>query len=181
MLQLFSKFFAAPSLLIFILIASGCGSGDEKFKNVYNNYRFDTAVINKLPLYDSLASFVSANIALFHKYTDTSEAYQAFRYMPTAYDAGVYRQLPAELDSGISPIYKALGEHFIYGFDVFKDSTIKIYIRAYPVKKTMVDIEENLAYYPTGKKMKQREFPVKDTVLNKQWQYWVRLNEQGLF
>jgi len=181
MLLMFSKFLKASLLLLFIYIAAGCGSGDDQLKNVYNNYRFDTAVIKKLPLYDSLARTISANLPLFHKYIDTTEAYKAFRYMPAAYEAGVYRQLPPELDSGISPIYTALGEHFIFGFDVFKDSTIKIYIRMYPVEKTMVDIAENLGYYPAGKKMKQREFPVKDTVLNTHWQYWVRLDQQGLF
>ncbi len=181
MLYLFSKFFKASLLLIFIYIASGCGSGDEKFKTVYDNYRFDTAVIKKLPLYDSLARTISASQPLFQKYIDTSESFRAFRYMPAAYQEGVYRQLPPELDSGISPIYKALGDNFIYGFDLYKDSTIKIYIRAYPVKKTMVDIEENLAYYPEDKKVKQRAFPLKDTTLNKHWQYWVRFNEQGLF
>jgi len=180
MLHLFSKFFAASSLLI-LLIASGCGSGDEKFKNVYNNYRYDTAVINKLPLYDSLARAISANIPLFQKYTDSGEAYQAFRYMPGVFEAGVYTKLPAEADTSIGRIFTALGAHFIYGFDIFKDSTIKIYIRAYPVKKTMVDIEEHLAYYPAGTGMKKREFPLKDTVLNKHWQYWVRLDQQGLF
>jgi len=115
------------------------------------------------------------------KAIDTNEAYQAFRYMPASFETGVFARLPPEAGTKIGQYYTALGTNFIAGFDLFKDSTIKIYIRRLTADTAMLDIEENLSYYPAGKNIRPREFPVKDTVLNRNWQYWIWFNERGLF
>lgn len=100
--------------------------------------------------------------------------------MPAAYEKGVFNQLPKEAGTTIGHWFTALGKD-IFAFDLFKDSTIKIYIRRLSSDTALLDIEENLSFYPEGKKIRPREYPVKDTVLNPHWQYWIRFNEPGLF
>ena len=101
--------------------------------------------------------------------------------MPLSNEADVFTKLPPEAATKIDQYFTKLGKDFIDGFDVFKDSTIKIYIRSSPSETSQVDIEENLSYYPNGSNILRREFPVKDTILNKHWQYWIRFNKRGLF
>jgi hypothetical protein len=175
------NFFTGTVLLLFLYLLAGCSSGKNKTLSVYNTYPFDTTVINKLPLYDSLAAAITAKLPALLNLLDTSEAYQAFRYMPAAYETGVFNQLPPEAGTTIGQYFTALGKQHIFAFDLFKDSTIKIYIRRLSSDTALLDIEENLSFYPAGKTIRPREYPVKDTLLNTHWQYWIRFNEPGLF
>lgn len=171
-------------LIAFILLlftAAGCRTKSEDIIPAFNNFKFDAKVIEKLPVYDSLASAISAKISLFHKNIQADDAYHAFRYMPASNEVEVFKTLPAEIGIDINGYFTKLGKDFIYAFDVFKDSTIKIYIRNYSLEKTKVDISENLSYFPVARPIGRRDYPVKDTVLNGHWQYWVRFDKDGLF
>jgi hypothetical protein len=138
-------------------------------------------VIEKLPVYDSLVSAILGNFASFKKLINENDSYRAYKYMPLSNEADVLTKIPQDADSRIARYYDKLGKNFIYGFDVFRDSTIKIYIRTIPSKRSQIDIEENLSYYPAGNKIQRRQFPVKDTILNKHWQYWTIFNKGSLF
>jgi len=161
--------------------AAGCHPDSDKVLPAYNDYKFDPGVIEKLPVYDSLASAIIEKIYLFQKNINENDAYQAFRYMPASFEADVFTTLPKGAGTDIDQYFTKLGKNFIYGFDVFKDSTIKIYVRSRPLETALIDIEENLSYYPTGTKIRQREYPVRDTILNPHWQYWAWINKQPLF
>ncbi len=176
--RLFSKCFFAIGLTY---AAGSCKAKGDLMMPAYNNYKFDAKVIEKLPLYDSLANAIFAKIPVFRNNIDSNEAYQAFRFMPASNEKAVFKKLPAEAGTEIDRYIAQLGKDFFYGFDIFKDSSIKIYVRHQTVQKTKVEIEENLSYYPVGKKMKEREYPIKDTVLDKHWQYWTRFDAPGLF
>ena len=179
MQHFFRTLFIRSSMLLFLLAAAGCKT-ENKALTAYRNFKFDTMVIEKLPLYDSLASAILEKAPIIHKYIHDDDSYRAFRYMPASSEAEVFRKLPIELGTDIDRYFTTLGKNFIYAFDVFKDSTIKIYVRSHTLE-TKVELEENLSYYPAGKKLRQREYPAKDTVLNTHWQYWARFNNQGLF
>jgi hypothetical protein len=179
MLHFFCTSFLRALLLLFIFAAAGCKT-ENKALTAYRNYTFDTSVINKLPIYDSLASAIAEKIKLIHTLINDDDAYHAFRYMPASNEAEVFKKLPPELGTDIDRYFNQLGINFIYAFDVFKDSTIKIYVRSRTLE-TKVDMEENLSYYPEGKNIRQREYPVKDTILNLHWQFWVGFNNQGFF
>jgi hypothetical protein len=179
--MLFRNIFNRFTLLLLLSAAAGCNADKNIITPVYNSYAFDTLVIKKLPLYDSLATAISKNLSVLLKATDTSEYNGAFRYMPVSNDPGVLKKLPENAAPEIGRYYAALGGNFIFGFDLFRDSTIKIYIRRRLSEMAPVDIEENLAYYPSANGIKKRTFPVKDTVLNKYWQYYTRFNKQGFF
>lgn len=95
-----------------------------------------------------------------------------------SFDGGTAK-LPSDLIADIKLLNQKLGDNYFDGFDVFKDSTIKLYVRR-GQSETGVEIVENLSYYPDGAKIRDRSFPVKDTILNKHWQYWVLFFKPGI-
>lgn len=138
-------------------------------------------MIQKLPIYDSLASAILEKFPFFKQHINEKDSYRAYKYMPLSDQSDVFRELPVETGPRIDHYFTKLGKDFIYGFDIFKDSTIKIYIRRSSSEKSQVDIEENLSYYPLRSNMRRREYPIKDTILNEHWQYWSRFKKPGLF
>ena len=179
MLHLFCKSSLKTLLLLSLFFAAACKT-ENKALTAYKNHSFDTMVINKLPLYDSLASAILEKIPLIHKYIHEDNAYHAFRYMPASGEAEVFKKIPPELGTDIDHYINKLGKDFIYAFDVFKDCSIKIFVRRQTLE-TKVDLQENLSYYPVGKSTQQMEYPEKDTILHMQWQYWARFDNPGLF
>lgn len=166
-------------ILLFALI--GCKAKSDKIIPAYTNFKFDSKVIEKLPAYDSLAAAILKEIRLFQVKVTEGDDYHAFRYMPTSNEPEVHKKLPDQIGANFSHYLSNIGSDFIYGFDVFKDSSIKIYVRKRIINSTKVEIEENLSYYPAGNSKKQRDYPIKDTVLNKHWQYWARFDTPDLF
>lgn len=172
--------FIGSAALFFLIVTGGCDSGPDNTRPVYDAYRFDQKVIEKLPVYDSLAVAILKKLPLFH-ILNGNDSNQAFRYSPLSDESAVFKRLPPEAGTDIDRYFTQLGTNFIKGFDVFHDSTIKIYIRTVPPGSSKVNIEEHLSYYPAGTKMKQRDFPFKDTILNDRWQYWARFSKPELF
>lgn len=179
MTQIISRFFTGSSLLL-LLFTTGCKTKSDSIIPAFNDYKFDTRVIEKLPLYDSLAAAISGKIQLFHKHIDADASYQAFRYMPASTEDEVFKILPPDIGIDMDQYFNKLGKDFIIAFDVFKDSSIKIYIRR-STSKAEVDMMENLSYFPGNAKIHRRDYPIKDTVLNPHWLYWVRFDKGGLF
>jgi hypothetical protein len=161
-----------PLILYFFLVA-GCGTGPGEKKAIYNNYEFDKQVIEKLPVYDSLVFAIIKNAPSFQRYIKDNDSYRAYRYLIASDSNELFKKLPAEEATRINQFNALLGKNFIRGFDLFKDSSIRIDIRKHISEKDQVEILENLSYYPPGANIRRREFPVKDTILNKNWQYWI--------
>ena len=174
------RFLTKLSLVLFLFSVAGCGTGKKDVKEEYNSYKFDQQVIDKLPLYDSLVSAIIENFSSFQKYIKKEDSYRAFRYMPSSDDDEFFKKLPPEAAPKIDPYFSRLGKDLIYGFDVFKDSSIKIYVRKRFLAGSEIDIRENLSY-SSGANIRDRVFPEKDTTLNKNWQYWTWFGKRGLF
>lgn len=177
---LFRKFLIVFSMVIFLFTVAGCDTGEKAVREEYNNYKFDQQVIDKLPLYDSLVSSIIGNFPEFAKFIKDKDSYRSFRYIPASEDPDVFIKLPPAAEPKITPYYNRIGKEFISGFDVFKDSSIKIHVRKRLSQETEVDIVENLSYY-SGGNIRERIFPEKDTALNKNWQYWAWFGKRGLF
>jgi hypothetical protein len=175
------KILSRSSLLVFLFAAASCHTKSDDIIPAFNNFKFDAQVIEKLPLYDSLASAIEGKIHSFHTHIDDNASYHAFRYMPDSKDAEVFKTLPPDIGINVDQYFTKISKDLIIAFDVFKDSSIKIYIRRSRLEKTEVDITENLSYNPVANKLRRRDYPIKDTILNPHWLYWVRFDKDGLF
>lgn len=180
MLQNVKLFLITAVGLCTLFAATGCDSGPDKTRPAYENYQFNQKVIDRLPAYDSLAAVILKRLPLLRQ-INGNDSNTIFRYMPESTESEVFKRLPGEAGTEMDEQFSKLGKGFIYGFDVFSDSSIKIYVRKTSVDSMKLDIEENLSYYPAGINMRQREFPIKDSILNKHWQYWASFNRRGLF
>ena len=180
MQYLILQFLKIFSLLLFLFTVAGCDTGEKEVEKEYSNYKFDQQVIDKLPLYDSLVSAIIDNFPSFAKFIKDEDSYRSFRYIPASEDPDVFIKLPPAAAPQIMPYYNRIGKDFIYGFDVFKDSSIKIHVRSRFLPESKVDIAEHLSYY-SGGNIRDRIFPEKDTTLNKNWQYWTSFGKRGLF
>ena len=180
MLNLLRQILTSFSLVSFMFLLPGCDTGTKAVKAEYDNYRFDQQVIDKLPLYDSLVMAIKANFPAFNRFIKDDDSYRAFRYRPASDDPEVFIKLPPAAVPGVTPCYNRLGKDFIFGFDVFKDSSVKILVRKKRSPGTEVDITEYLSYYNRGN-IRDRVFPEKDSTLNKNWQYWAWFGKQFLF
>ncbi len=180
MVNRFRRSITILALLFSFCFIVGCHSDSGEVSSLYNQYRFDPNVIEKLPLYDSLVSAILEKSSFFKQSIDEKSSYRAYKYRPLSDDADAVKELPQEVAAKINLYYNKLGNNFIYGFDVFKDSTIKIGIRRNESNTSSVNILEYLSYYPLGTNIQKREFPVKDTILNEHWQYWVFFDKPRL-
>ena len=162
-----------------VMAIVSCSSNSGSIIDSYNNFRFDRKVIAKLPVYDSLANIIYQNISLFKRNTAEGDDYHAFRYMPGEKESDGFSQLPPVVAPLVNGQLALLDSSLLKGFDVFRDSSIKIYIRA--SEAGSIETVESLSFFPPGKNIKRREPPVKDTVLNERWLYWARFDKNGLF
>ena len=168
-------------IILYLFLAASCNSDSEKTTTIYNNYQFDKQVIENLPVYDSLVHAILENYPILQLHINEEESYRAYRYMALSDSNNLFKKLPRDGAVKINEYFTQLGKNFIYGFDLFKDSTIKIYIRSSFSEKDQVEIKESLSYYPPGRNIRRREFPVKDTMLNKNFQYWISFDKPSPF
>ena len=110
--------------IIFLFILASCGH--KNLRTTFNNYHFDQQVINRLPEYDSLASILIQHYPTVAQFNYDKNAY---RYIPSEDGNDLYKVFPSEAGDKIKQHLAKLGTDFIYGFDCFKDTTIRIMIR----------------------------------------------------
>ena len=161
-----------------VIFFGSCHSNSGNIIDSYNSFKFDKKIVEKLPVYDSIASVVLQHIHLFKRNTGESSDFHGFRFRLNDKE-NKFNQLPALAAPAINSQIALLGNELMKGFDVFKDSSIKIYLRS--ALHNDIETEENLSFYPPGKKIIRREPPIKDTVLNERCIYWARFNNQGFF
>jgi hypothetical protein len=178
MLYLSRNLLTILSLLFFLFTVAACDHGEKEVKAEFAAYKFDQQVIDKLPLYDSLVAVIIQNFPAFGKFITGDDGNRSFLYIPSTQEPDIFIKLPPAAASKVSPYFDRPGKDFIYGFEIFRDSTIKILVRTRLTEKTKVDITESMSYYPGGK-IRRREFPDKDTLLNTNWQYWARFNKHS--
>ena len=168
-------------IILCLLLTVSCGPGAKETSFDLSSYQYDKQVINLLPVYDSLVVTILENYPSLQHLIKEDESYRAYRYMSYTDSSDLFKIIPRLGATTINEYFTQLGKNFIYGFDLFKDSTIKIYIRKVLSEKDQVFVSENLSFYPTGTKIRRREFPIKATLLNKNWLYWIRLDKPDLF
>ena len=154
-----------------LLLAISC-----RPKSTYDfaNHKFDQKVIDKIPIYDSLAKLLIQNFPSIQEYFKQNPSYH---YEPYWDSVDLYKRFPQESAAHIDKVYHLLGDNFIYAFEVFRDSSVRFSIRDSYNKEHQLTIREYLSYYPNGATSKKRDFLFKDTIVNKNWLYWVLFDE----
>jgi hypothetical protein len=154
------------------ILQTGCRNSD--LNSTFKNHQFDKQVIERLPVYDSLANTILANYpsAQFNHRTNS------YRYIPNLDGNDLYKVFSKEAGDKVKQLLTQLGPNLGYGFECYKDSTMKFLIRDTYIGKNHLSIRERLSYYPPGKNIRHREFPIKDTILTNHWQYWISFEEE---
>lgn len=158
--------------IAFVFAAVACGHKD--LHTTFNNYHFDRQVVMKLPLYDSLVNVIMPNYPAPHQFNNGKTSY---RYVPASDGNELYKVFPQQKGDQIKHYLNQLGAELVYGFECYKDTTIKIMIRDIYIQKDHVNISERLSYFPAGKEIRKKDFPIKDSILNDHWQYWIAFDE----
>jgi hypothetical protein len=165
------------TILLLLFITVSCRSKFSKFD--FKNYKYDKQVIQKLPIYDSLVSVILKNYSSIEPYIKTQSSYS---YIPLQHGNDLYKQFPREAAVKIRKYLNQIGDSLVSQFEVYKDSTIKFHIKDIFIQSYHITIMERLSYYPTGNGIKRRQYPDKDTLLKKNWQYWIAFDERvGVF
>ncbi|RYZ27004.1 MAG: hypothetical protein EOO10_13980 [Chitinophagaceae bacterium] len=159
------------TILLLCLLAAGCGSNEKAYDS--KAYPFDPQVIAKLPLYDSISRVLLQN---FSALQEEIKEHASFDYSFSGTASVVNPKLPREAAEKIKAYQAQLGKDFLFEFSVYKDSTIKYSVRDTDVKDHNVTVRERLSYLPNGGTMQRRASPNKDTILNANWQYWIRFD-----
>jgi hypothetical protein len=164
------------NIVLLLFLAGGCGTKDKAYD--YKSYPFDKEVMARLPLYDSLSRVLLANFAALQ---EEIRDHSSFDYGRSPGASLVNPKLPSEAAGKINGFMEELGEKYLAEFSVYKDSTIKFSVRDADIEGYDITVRERLSYFPKGGTIQRKEPPNKDTVLNSNWQYWIRFDERDLF
>ena len=164
------------SVILLLFLVAGCNSNQTPAE--LPDHPYDEQVITKLPVYDSLVNELLAYFPLIQK-PNENETYTM--YSLSSDSNALYGRLPAVGAAKVRQYFTQLGKGFIFGFQLYRDSSIKIFIRDSYSGTYNLTISERLSFYPEGGNIKRRELPIKDTILNRNWQYWISFDERGLF
>ncbi|RYZ30535.1 MAG: hypothetical protein EOO10_02505 [Chitinophagaceae bacterium] len=162
-------------ILVSLFFIVGCRSGTADYD--YEHHAFDQQIVARLPYYDSISRVLIQN---FPYLLPAVKGQSAFEYRRSEGSGSLYSSLPRPAVEKINGFIQQLGEKYLDGFDVYKDSSIRFSVRDTYLEKYYVTIRDRLSFYPNGGEMRRREAPDKDTILNPNWQYWIRFDEQGL-
>ena len=163
-------------VILLLFLVAGCHSNETPAE--LPDHPYDEQVIAKLPVYDSLVNELLAYCPLIQK-PNENETYSMYKLSS---DSNIlYGRLPPEGAVKVRQYFTQLGQGFIFGFQLYKDSSIKIFIRDSYSGQYNLTISERLSFYPKGGNMRRRESPMKDSILNRNWQYWISFDERGLF
>jgi len=160
-------------VIMLLCVALSCR--DRDFSAEFKSQGFDKQVIANLPVYDSMVSVLVRNYSVLWRQVKQNASYH---YEPPTAGNNLYELLPAQDAAKVKEYTARLGDSCFYGFDLYKDSSVKFLIKESYLKRYDLYIREKLSYYPAGSTIKHREFPVKDTILNSNWQYWISFDEQ---
>ena len=164
------------ALILMASLVAGCDPDKVNYDS--SGHRFDNQVIGKLPVYDSLTRLLTGYFPLFQKELNGENSYRFTRKS----DSSMLRKtLSEEGTDSVMSYFNLLGENYIYGFQIYRDTSLKIIVKDTYLKEHSLYVTEQLSFYPSGGKMRKREAPNKDTVLNRHWQYWISFEEQDGF
>lgn len=183
------RFFVISLLFCFIVVLNACTAQKttKTVKEVFRHEQFDTGVINRLYLYDSLKSILVANLDTIFSYrnakifsekkpTHPEETLFNFIYIPEKgepSDKIGLETLPAAVYSKVDNICRQLGSNRIVGFDLQRNKTIvNVTIKNNSDEETLAETQHSLTWnWDHRSDANELE---KDSVLGKGWIYYIQ-------
>ncbi|RYY77718.1 MAG: hypothetical protein EOO69_13565 [Moraxellaceae bacterium] len=147
------------ALLPICLMASCSGQDQERIRQQFDARQPDTAVLNRLPLYDSLRRSVLAKLPEFFPAADLEQMGNRWKWARNAFflnTQGELQQLdhrdssevrlPAATQLVLLEQFEQIGDNNIFGFEIGLDSTFIALVRNEYVKEFHLDIRERLTW-----------------------------------
>jgi hypothetical protein len=168
-----------PFILLFTQLSC---KNSKDFKSDFNKHKFDQAVINNMPQYDTLRQLVLNNYDSFDLNSTKNDFTFIYNFDTTIQiSKGGKNDVPEMIYSKIVQLFNEIGKENIFGFTLSKDSTFKILVRNIHLTKYFLDVRERLYWYPDRGKIAKTEFPFKDTLITDKWQYQIYYDKRSEF
>lgn len=161
------------AFLLFTFFLFSCRNSKD-FKSDFEAHNFDDKVIQNLPQYDTLRQIIFKRFDSFR--LSNSKTYFTYIYnFDTATHISGYSNtaIPKAIYSQTIQLFERIGRDNLFGFTIYKDSTVEFLIRNTHLKKYYLDFRERLYWYPKTINISTTKFPIKDTILNERWQYMI--------
>ena len=139
--------------LFILCVVASCEQKDHTAD--FSQYQYDQQVIDRIPAYDSLASVIVANHTAF--IPKERDSHYVFRYRPYTISKDDYQKLPQVEIKKVDEYIAKVGRGFIYGFDLFRDSSIRFYVRDSFMQGPRYWAQERLSYFRDTTKIQKRE------------------------
>jgi hypothetical protein len=160
-------------VITILCVATACRTKSSYFN--IQGQKFDNKVIEQLPIYDSLSHLLIENYSAIRPHFQEGNS---FEYIWYRHGNELYKILPQEPGTKVKQWFKQLGDSLIFGFALYKDSSVKIFVRDTYLDAYKLNVRERLSFNPKGATIKNREFKTRDTLLNKNWEYWIWFDDQ---
>jgi hypothetical protein len=157
----------------------GCNQ-QKDFTRDYNNWRYDTSIINNLTKYDTVRQLFLSNFDSFKLSNSNFSFTYLYNYDSLSKIEGHSNDsLPKSILPTITRIIKELGKGRIYGFTISKDSTVEIFLKSTHLKEYFLDVRERLYWKTNNHTFDHFPFPYKDTMISKDWQYLIWFDKRS--
>ena len=160
-------------LLIAILLLSCSDQNVNEFINI----NFDKNVISNISQYDSIRKLVISNIDSFDFEVQNSYTYVYNFDASSEISTFSNDSLPISILQEVKNTFKQLGEHYILGFTISKDSCLEILVRNKYLESKHLDIRERL-YWKQCHDSFQKDPGIQDTILSNDWKYRIWLDKR---
>ena len=145
-------------------------------KDIFNHELFDSGVISRLPLYDSLKNILVNNIDTIFNYLDSKGRgdFYNFFFIPgkgESSDKIGLETLPAAIAPKIEAICRQLGEERILGFDLTRNQILVNVVVKYSYdNETSAETQHSLSWNWSFSNSEELR---KDTTLGSGWTYHI--------
>lgn len=165
----------------FLLYLLACNTKKD-FKESFNQWKFDTSVIQSLPKYELLKQMTILSIDSFKLSEQKSTFTYIYNFDSLSKISGHSNEnLPKSIPPEVIKIINELGERKILGFKISKDSSFEVLIRNTHLQQYFLDVRERLEWKPKNHEFTKSIFPIKDTLLSVYWKYWIWFDKRSEF
>jgi hypothetical protein len=165
-------------LCLYLFFLCSCDTRKD-FRKSFVERKYDSSVILRLKIYDSLRNYIIKNIDSLKPLHNYYSAYYYDFDKKLFWNPTDTIQFPKTLSSSIKEFFLTLGKGKILGFGISEDTTIDIMIRVTHLPEYFLDVRERLKWMKNISKHQDIRFPIKDTSLGNNWYYIIWFDKRS--